>query len=119
MEYKTIGGLLLLIIATASGIVYVNEATGYKSCPTGWALQENGQFVCESRDLDPQWCYKFSSPNAEGISTRCYLGVPVVEESKKTEVKPTTLTGDYTSSPDGIICYIKGNLRWKVPCNEI
>ena len=123
MNYKVIGGLLLLILATATGTVYVKEATGYKTCSTGWVLQDNGQYVCESRDISPQWCYKFSDPNKEtGISSRCYLGAPVeVEEPKSIEFKEPVISegGDYTVSLDGSTCYIKGNLRRGVPCNEI
>ena len=120
-NYKTIGGILLLMIATAVGTVYIKEATGYKTCSTGWILQDNGQFICESRDIPPQWCYKFSAPNPEGISTRCYLGVPFDIEEPKEQIilKEPAVSGDYTTSPDGKICYIKGNLRVSVPCNEI
>lgn len=118
LNYKTIGGLLLLVIVTVTTTIYVKEATGYKTCSTGWVLQDNGQFVCESRDLGSQWCYKFSQPNSEGISTRCYLGIPVEEETKKIEVKEM-IGGDFTTSPDGSICYLKGNLRRGIPCNEI
>lgn len=118
MNYKTIGGILFLIIATATSTLYIKEATGYKTCSTGWVLQENGQFICESRDISPQWCYKFSEPNSEGISTRCYLGIPVEVggEIIIEEPKSIVLKGDYTTSPDGKICYIKGNLRNAVSC---
>ena len=123
MEYKTIGGILLLMIATSIGTVYFKEAGGYTKCSTGWIPQDNGQFVCESRDILPQWCYKFSDPNKEtGISSRCYLGVPVIEDPvqdqpQKIIVEETVAAkGDYTTSPDGSICYLKGDLRRGVPC---
>ena len=122
MEYKTLGGILLAIILTATTTVYIKEATGYKSCSTGWVLQDNGQFVCESRDIAPQWCYKFSDPNKEtGISSRCYLGVPVEAEESKIEFREQIISdsGDYTTSIDGKTCYIKGNLRMGVPCEGI
>lgn len=89
LTYTQLGGILVaIIVLTGAGTVYVQESTGYKSCSTGWVLQDNGQFVCESRDLDPQWCYKFSKPNPEGISSRCYLGVVFEEEEIETLPKP-------------------------------
>lgn len=115
LNYKEFAGVILLVIALSTGTTYVKEATGYKSCSTGWALQNNGQFTCESRDIEPQWCYRFSKPNSQGIASRCYLGIPI----NKQENNPDMTEGDYTKSPDGVTCFIKGNLRRGVPCSSL
>ena len=118
MTYKQIGGILLALIVLGSGGVYIKEASGYKTCSTGWILQEDGRFECDSRDLEPQYCYRFSNPNSEGISSRCYLGV--LSKFEDVNIVPSLIfqiDGDYTVSPDGKTCYAQGNLKRNFKCN--
>ncbi len=81
--YRTVGGILLLVIALTTGsIVYLESAGGtYKNCLGGWSFDENtGKYVCPGRvtsfnspscDDKTSSCYCFSVSGA-----RCYLGIP-------------------------------------------
>lgn len=102
-----IGGVILTVLILSSGAtIYLQETGSYKNCNGGWALTETGQYHCESRDIY-EWCHHLSSS-----AYRCYLGIPIEIEEEQEEAK-VVATKDYTTSPDGKTCYIRGNLRWR------
>jgi len=73
MEYKTIAGILTVLILTNLGTMYVIEDDGFKNCSGNWKFNKyTGQYDCESRGIS-EWCFKVSGDDPlEGY--RCYLG---------------------------------------------
>lgn len=65
-------GMILIILSV--GTTYILEETGkYKTCPGGWELRDDGKYDCNSRNIEPQWCFK-GSEEGVNIGYRCYLG---------------------------------------------
>lgn len=109
ISIKQMSGIIVTVLVLAGGGTYYLQETGsYMNCPGGWILREDGMYDCASRNINPQWCHHGSEEGPENIGYRCYLGIPLdMKEPKPIEGS----SKDFTTSPDGKICYIHGDLR--------
>ena len=100
MDYKIIAGILLAIIATATGTIYLEDAGSKTSCKVGWVLEDSGQYSCTtSSSVRLEWCYNVYD-SANTINYWCQKGNVVVVE---TETEPPIPTPERFNS-DTIIC---------------
>lgn len=94
----------------------------------GVALDKDKAYFCEERKLamncDSLAKY-YGMPNGKCVNEElgnklCKSGWRPFSEIAATRIElPTAIEDDYTTSPDGKTCYIKGDLRRGVPCDSI
>ena len=96
INYKTLGGIILALIVTASATYYIAKTEGYKTCQMGvWEPQDDGMSKCSSNGK-LEVCYSISN-------SRCYLGkivkveVPVNQSGGTATNNTIILTGKYIS----------------------
>ncbi len=95
IQLKEIGGLMLAVIALASGVTYYLQETGdYKTCSGGWIQMEDGMYDCPTRDVLPQWCHHGSDEGPDNIGYRCYIGIPIENITIETKETIETVPGN-------------------------
>ena len=87
LNYKTIFGVLLLVIVTSSGTYYLEKTTQYKSCQGQWLLLDSGQYQC-SKNGNLQWCYSIEKRGSGWV--RCWVGKQVVVTEPSVNNQPAS-----------------------------
>ena len=83
LNYKQVGGLLLLAIGLTCGITLLLEKTGeYINCRADWILQEDGTYICPKTNAQ-HFCYEIEDRGSGWY--RCWLGKVVETESPPEE----------------------------------
>ena len=114
MKARSIAELVGILGLVIVGGMLLTLDKGYKCDATGLAM--NCDSLSKYYGLPNGKCN-----NAEYGNKLCRSGWdPLSELIEGQEVKMVTpeieMVGDYTTSPDGKTCYIKGDLRRGVPC---
>ena len=86
VEFKsnyTFGGILLAFALVVFGVTYQLVPTGnYKTCDTGWQLQDDGKYACGSRQYD---CVSVRNTKTGKSNYYC-------DEATRVEVKTNVVT---------------------------
>lgn len=83
INYKQIGVILVAIILTGSGAIYLQRTGEYHNCRAEWVENIDGTFTCPK---DNQTDYCFEIENRGSGWYRCWIGVPInvnIGESRK------------------------------------
>ncbi|MHA1827943.1 MAG: hypothetical protein ACTSX6_04765 [Candidatus Heimdallarchaeaceae archaeon] len=101
LNYKSIGGILLLVVLLSSGATYyIQETNDYSNCRGLWEIQEDGMYKC-SKTGESNYCYKIEYRGSGWY--RCWIGKAVDVNQQK----HSTNTGRYICIPDA--CYLVSN----------
>lgn len=79
INYTTIGAVLMAVILTASGTIYLTKTGQDSACKAGWQLvtegEREGQYVCTSSTPDRyQWCYAIRN-SSNTLNYWCEIGI--------------------------------------------
>lgn len=71
INYKSIGGLLLAMIITSTGTLYLESTGDYDNCRAQWILNPDGTFTCP-KDNSTHYCYDIEDRGSGWY--RCWIG---------------------------------------------
>ncbi|TET75152.1 MAG: hypothetical protein E3J56_01000 [Candidatus Aminicenantes bacterium] len=100
INYKTIGGLLLLVLVTVGGTLLVERTGDYINCRAEWILQENGEYLCPKTNAT-SLCYEIEERGSGWY--RCWTG-RLVEIPEEIQEFKTFANGElYTCKFEGLV----------------
>jgi len=97
LNYKQIGTLLVAIILTASGTIYLEKTGEYVNCRGLWNENDDGSFTCPKNNVT-QYCYEVENRGSGWY--RCWIGIPIEIDDAK-EVISKTNKGRWICDPSG------------------
>jgi len=92
INYKQIGALILAIIITASGTIYLEKTGDYDNCRGVWTENSDGSFTCPKTNVT-NYCYEIENRGSGWY--RCWIGVPIPIETNNQKLNK----GRWTCNP--------------------
>ena len=104
INYKTIAGILLLVILTAGGTLLIEKTGDYINCRAEWILQENGEYLCPKTNVT-SLCYEIEDRGSGWY--RCWIGrlveIPTEIQSFQVFANGELYTCEFTELVDSYI----------------
>jgi len=79
INYKQIGAIIMAIIMTASGAIYLEKTGDYHNCRAQWTENDDGTFTCPKNNVT-DYCYEIENRGSGWY--RCWIGKPIIIEKE-------------------------------------